>query len=103
MKKKDKKWDIITAIVLIAVAGLLLFGISTCVRSCNEPDPFENDEYYNQSIGRQLMMEQSGMYREAEREKELRRAYMNRRTKEIEQEKQQAKKAKREARKKSKE
>lgn len=102
MKKKYNKRDIISAVALIVVFGLLLFGLSTCVRSCNEPDPFENDEYYNQSIGRQLMMEKNGMYREAEREKEWRRAYMNRRTKEIEQEKEQAKKAKKEARKKNK-
>lgn len=93
MEKNDKKWDLITAIVLVAVLGLLIFGVSTCVRSCNEPDPFENDEYYNQSIGRQILMEKNGMYREAEREKELRREYMNRKTKEIEQEKQQAKEA----------
>ena len=99
MEKTDKKWNIITAIVLAGVLGLLVFGVSTCVRSCNEPDPFENDEYYNQSIGRQILMEKNGMYREAEREKELRREYMNRRTKEIEQEKQQAKEARKEARK----
>ena len=102
MEKKDNKWNIISAIVLIVVFGLLLFGLSTCVRSCNEPDPFENDEYYNQSIGRQLMMEKNGMYREAEREKELRREYMNRRTKELELEKELEKKAKKEARKRNK-
>ena len=101
MEKKDKKWDIITAIVLIVIVGLIISGITTCVRSCNEPDPFENDEYYNQSIGRQLLMEKNGMYREAEREKEMRREYMNRRTKEIEWEKQQAKDAKKAARKKN--
>ena len=99
MGTKDNKWDIISAVVLVVILGLFIFGVSTCVRSCNEPDPFENDEYYNQSIGRQLMMEQNGMYKEAEREKEMRRAYMNRRTKEIEQEKHSAKEARRAAKK----
>ena len=102
MEKKNKKGDIIASIVLVIILGACIFGITTCVRSCNEPDPFENDAYYNQSIGRQLMMEENGMYREAEREKELRRAYMNRRSKEIEQEKKQAKEAKKAARKKNK-
>jgi len=102
MEKKNKKEDIIASIVLVVVLGAFIFGITTCVRSCNEPDPFENDEFYNQSIGRQLLMEQNGMYREAEREKELRRSYMTRRTKEIEQEKQQAKRAQKEARRKNK-
>lgn len=100
MEKKNKKGDLIASIVLVVVFGSIIFGITKCVRSCNEPDPFENDEFYNQSIGRQLLMEQNGMYREAAREKELRREYMNRRAKEIELEKQQAKRAKKRSKKK---
>jgi hypothetical protein len=100
MKKldKQKRSEIFATVFLIVILALAGLGVTKCVRSCTEPDPFENDEFYNQSIGRQLMMEKNGMYKEAEQEKEMRRAYMRRRTEEIEREKQLEKEAKKAAR-----
>lgn len=74
--RRDFIKDIITLTVFFVVIFAAIFGAISLVRSCNNSDPFEDDEFYNQSIGRQILMEKNGMYQEAEREKEMRRDYM---------------------------
>ena len=79
--KTEKQLKLISTVLKIVVLLLIGWGLTTCIKFCNEPDPYENDEFYNQSLGRQLMMEQNGMYKEAEREKQMRREYMRRKGK----------------------
>lgn len=63
-------------VLLFFLFVLVIIGMTKCVRSCSEPDPYENDEWYNQSVGRQILMEKYGMKEEAKREREIRREYM---------------------------
>jgi len=81
-KKSDKmKEELISGLITIAIFVAGFLGVRACVNSCTVEDEFENDEWYNQSVGRQILMEKAGMKEEAKREQQMRREYMRQKSK----------------------
>ena len=72
----NEEWqrELLKALGLIIVFLFVIIG----VRNCDISDPTDGDEEYEQSIGRQILMEKYGMKDAAKREQQMRRDYRKR-------------------------
>lgn len=71
---EEWKKELLKALGFIIVLILFIIG----VRNCDISDPTDGDDEYEQSIGRQILMEKYGMKDAAKREQQMRRDYRKR-------------------------